>query len=223
MIEEFAKLIPQDLRNVSGKAFHSGRRAFSGQRDLYILGFNPGGDPRLNKCDTIERNLEQVLSQWPDNWSAFVDEVFKPGGKPYPPGMAPLQKEMQNLVRNIGLDIREVPMSDVIFRRSAQADHIDGEEKRKLAELCWPFHRAVIDRLGVRVVLCYYGQAAEFVREKTGAHQEIDRVSHQAKVRKYWRRCYASRNGLKVVHITRPTGIPWTEYAALLTKRALAD
>ena len=221
MIEEFEKLIPNQLRNKSGKAFHSGRLAFSGQRDLYILGFNPGGDPCLNRDDTVDRNVEQVLSQWPDNWSAFVDEVFKPGGKSYPPGEAPLQKEMQNLVRNIGLDIREVPISDVIFRRSAQADDISREEKRSWAELCWPFHRDVIDRLGVRVVLCYYGQAAQFVREKTGAHQEIDRVSHQARVRKYWRRCYESRSGLKVIHITRPTGIPWTEHAALLTKRAL--
>ena len=223
MIEEFARHIPPALWNESGKAFHSGRLAFSGQRDLYVLGFNPGGAPDLNKEETVADNADLVLRREPENWSAFCDEVWKPGGKPCPPGKAPLQKEMQTMICDIGLDIREVPISDSIFVRSAQAKHIETEQRR-LMELCWPFHRAVIDRLGVRVVLCMFKPVAEFLRMKTGAYPKpVDRVFQDSKSGKtrYWRECFAAPGGLKIVQITRPTGVAWTDNACILVKRAL--
>lgn len=44
MIEQFAKHIPPELEDCSGAVFYSGRDAFSGLKDLYVLGLNPGGD-----------------------------------------------------------------------------------------------------------------------------------------------------------------------------------
>ena len=175
MIEEFSEHIPKALWERSGKAFHSGRLAFSGRRDLYT------------------------------------------------PGRAPFQLEMQALLGRVGLDPREMPASDLIFLRSAQADRI--ASPAELMELCWPFHRAVIERLGVRVVLSLYKPAAGFVRMKTDAYpMPVDRVFQQSRSakRKYRRECFAAPGSLRIVQITRPTGAPWTENACALTKRALA-
>ena len=46
MIEKLAERIPPDLLGRSGSVFYSGRAAFSSQASLYILGLNPGGNPK---------------------------------------------------------------------------------------------------------------------------------------------------------------------------------
>ncbi len=206
---------------MSGKAFHSGRLAFSAPRDLYILGLNPGGDPE-DRSETVASNIEQVRREAED-WCAFLDQDWRPGGRYYARGKAPLQLEMQELADCLGLDLRGVPASDVFFTRSRQAHHTANQ--RELVDLCWPFHQAVIKGLGIRVVLCLYKGAAEFVREKTGAHaQPVDRACARSRAgREYWRETFETPSGLKIVQITRPTGIPWARNACLLTKRALAD
>ena len=221
---------------MSGKAFHSGRLAFSAPRDLYILGLNPGGDPE-DRSETVDSNIEQVRHEAED-WCAFLDQDWRPGGRYYGRAKAPLQLEMQELAACLGLDLRGVPASDVFFTRSRQAHHTANQ--RELVELsmrgagpsrspaegsCWPFHQAVIKGLGIRVVLCLYNGAAEFVREKTGARaQPVDRACARSRAgREYWRETFETPSGLKIVQITRPTGIPWTRNACALTKRALAD
>jgi hypothetical protein len=221
LFEELIRRIPPELLHASGKAFHSGRRAFSGSRDLYILGFNPGGDPQ-DRTETVATNIEQVRHEAED-WCAFLDQDWRPGGRYYGRGKAPLQLEMQDLATCLGLDLRGIPVSDVIFARSRQAHHMDNP--RKLMDLCWPFHQAVIEGPRIRVVLCLYKGAAEFVREKTGARvQPVDRACARSRAgREYWRETFEAPSGLKIVQITRPTGISWTQNACALTKRALAD
>lgn len=61
---------------MSGKAFHSGRLAFSAPRDLYILGLNPGGDPE-DRSETVASNIEQVRHEAED-WCAFLDQDCQP-------------------------------------------------------------------------------------------------------------------------------------------------
>ena len=68
MIEAFAKLIPDHLLGESGKAFYSGRDAFGHQSPLYILGLNPGGDPRAQAEETIARHTKIVLLEKPNDW-----------------------------------------------------------------------------------------------------------------------------------------------------------
>lgn len=223
MIEKLVDLIPPQLLDKSGAAFHSGRLAFSGKRDLYILQLNPGGDPDLHSELTVASNAEKILNNEAENWSAFLDESWAPRGNWRPVGEAPLQKEMQYLFSRLGINLREVPASDAFFVRSRQANDISSIDKDALKELCWKFHQAVIEYLGVRVVLCLYKEAAEFVRMKTEAYEKpIDRAFEQSKKKTYWRECFLAPSGLKIVQITRPTGIPWTENAYVLTKKALA-
>ena len=206
---------------MSGKAFHSGRLAFSAHRDLYILGLNPGGDPE-DRSETVASNVHQVRHEAED-WCAFLDQDWRPGGRYHGRAKAPLQLEMQELAACLGLDLRRIPASDVFFTRSRQAHHTVNQSE--LVDLCWPFHQAVIEGLGIRVVLCLYKGAAEFVREKVRARaQPVDQACERSRSgREYWRETFAAPGGLKVVQITRPTGIPWTRSACLLTKRALAD
>ncbi|MXY51111.1 MAG: hypothetical protein F4Y86_01070 [Gammaproteobacteria bacterium] len=223
MIEQFAKYIPPKLLSESGKAFHAGRLAFSGQRNLYVLGLNPGGAPELHSGETVEDNFDLVLRRERPDWSSFVDEVWKHRGKALEPGEAALQRQMQEVLGCLGLDPREVPASDLVFVRSRQARDLG--DATGLMEACWPFHDAVMKELGVWVVLCLYKQVAEFVRAKTGASPTpIAEVAQTSKSGKtiYRRECFRAPSGLMIVQITRPTGVPWTDNACALTNRALA-
>ena len=219
LIEELIRHIPGELKGASGKAFHGGRLAFSGRRDLYVLGLNPGGDPG-DLSETVESNAKWVLDDAPENWSALLDQRWG-----HPPGQAPLQRTLVSLLERLGLEPREVPFSDVIFARSRQAKHIAEHEKHRLMRQCWPFHRAVIRGLGVRVVLCLYQQAGDFVRRELGAHRDASHrvFERSASGRKYWRQCYSAPGGLGIVQVTRPTGIPWEDNAYRLAERALYD
>lgn len=61
MIDRFAVLVPDVLRNVSGSVFCSGRAAFSGSPQVYILGANPGGDPVRQGEETVQTHSDFVL------------------------------------------------------------------------------------------------------------------------------------------------------------------
>lgn len=222
MINDLVKYIPARLMRESGKAFHAGRLAFSGQRDLYVLGLNPGGAPERHDEETLSDNLDLVLRRSPENWSSFLDERWRRDRKDYPPGIAPLQLKMQELLECLGLDPREVPASDLVFVRSRQAKDLD--KRRELMDECWPFHRVVMEQLRVRVVLCLYKEVGEFVRPKVGAFPNpVDEVVQQSRSGKmtYRWQCFRAPNGLRIVQVTRPTNVPWTEHACALTKRAL--
>ena len=79
MIEDFKKHIPAEIEQESGKVFYSGREAFSGERPLYILGYNPGGNPDKPPLatETIEAHTQKVLSKGAGKWSAYRDESWK--------------------------------------------------------------------------------------------------------------------------------------------------
>lgn len=216
-IEDFFVHVPTELYAASGKAFHSGRLAFSGKRDLYVLGLNPGGDP-ADRSETVAVNVERVQSD-PENWSALLDQSWRGN----PPGQAPLQRQLCSVFGRLGLDPREVPFSDVVFARTRQANQL--HDRERLMELCWPFHQAVIQGLRIRVVLCLYKQAALFVRRKLAARPTpVHRVCERSRSGKTtaWRECFAAPGGLNIVQITRPTGIPWQDNACQLAARALA-
>jgi hypothetical protein len=44
-VADFLRWIPPGIRDVSGVLLNSGREAFTGSSDVYLLGINPGGDP----------------------------------------------------------------------------------------------------------------------------------------------------------------------------------
>ena len=174
MIEEFAKLVPELLLDKSGEVFYSGRRAFGAPSELYILGANPGGTPEGMPDSTVSRHINQVLYDKPANWSAYRDESWY--GRA--PGKSLMQRGVLHLFKRLQLNPGEVPASELVFLCSKSLAEIPFE---RLAEQCWPFHQAVIDRLGVKVVVCIGKRAGKFVRRQLNAHKPIDWFSERNK------------------------------------------
>ena len=88
MIEELINTIPSNLLGRSGAVFYSGVDAFSGERDLYILGLNPGGSPERQANETLATNLQSILEKFFPNWSAYSDDSWQ-GSKPGARGLQP--------------------------------------------------------------------------------------------------------------------------------------
>ncbi len=205
-MEDFAALIPDSLKDCSGKVFYSGRKAFEEFSPVYILGINPGGRPSKIVDETVGKHTDKVLSRKKRDWSAYRDEKWAPKG----PGSNPMQKRVRNLCCKIGVDIGEVPASNVIFNWSRTISKLRQSDVNCMVEVCWPFHQRVIDTLGVRIVVCLGKDAGRFVREKLSAHRQIDKFVENN--RRRWRgHTHKSLDGFKVVTLTHPSRADWTK------------
>ena len=218
MIEEFAELIPKSLLDKSGEVFYSGRRAFGAPSELYILGANPGGTPEGMPDSTVSRHINQVLYDKPANWSAYRDESWH--GRA--PGKSLMQRGVLHLFKRLQLNPGEVPASELVFLRSRNLSELKGSFE-KLASECWPFHQAVIDRLGVKVVVCIGKRAGEFVRRRLKAQSQTDEFVEKNK-RQWESLSHRNENGIIVVTLTHASQASWTSPASdptTLVKRAL--
>lgn len=221
MIDEFAKLIPPSLMDKSGEVFYSGRRAFSAPSDLYILGANPGGSPEDKPNSTIRLHAEQVLHNTQANWSAYKDECWY--GRA--PGKSQMQRRMLHLFGELELNPGEVPCSEVVFLRSKDLSRLSGDFNQ-LAEECWPFHQAVIDRLGVRVVVCLGKDAGTWVRNKLDAHRPLCKFTDtKPGYTLGWKsESHVNADGMVIVRLSHPSRAIWTDSLSdptMLVKRAL--
>ena len=227
-IEEFAALIPDSLLEASGKVFVSGRDAFGSPSELYILGLNPGGSPESHAEETVRSHTGKVLHDVPDNWCALSDEAWGRNGHRV---QHPMQRNVLHLLARLGLNYRKVPASDLVFVRSQDASKISKNQFDRLANDCWPFHRAVVKELGVRVIVCMGGEATR----RTVAHLEADNPSSGrfAEVDKFVEggglkltsHAYRNGDGLTIVGLTHPSRYHWTSPKSdpsELVRRALA-
>ena len=150
LTDELVGLVPPDLRDVSGHLLYTGRDAWTDPSPLYLMGVNPGGDPDVIR-ETVTSSTERILRREAANWSAYRDDRWThPSGDTRPPGTAPMQQNVLHMLSTLGLDPGTVPASNLVFVRSRAEGDIPRQQMRALAEACWPFHRGVIDRLGIR-------------------------------------------------------------------------
>ena len=219
-MDEYAgllELVPEELRGRSGGVFYSGREAFIGSKPLYILGLNPGGDPK-RPGRTIQDNLDTAKSAT-EPWSVFAV------GKPLA-GKERFHARVLHLLKSVQptCDPCCVPASNVVFVRSRRESDLLGE-KDELLKKCWPFHQEVVKRLGVRVILCLGATAGKWVGEQVGASlpagtfEELNR-------RKWTSRAHKTRDGLRVLTLTHPSIADWTSTAtdpSPLVRQCLAD
>ncbi len=203
-LETFADLIPQSLLGESGSVFYSGRRAYSRQSDLYVLGLNPGGNPETQADETISWHTGEVLRSKPYQWSAYRDEAWR-GQQP---GEMPFQRRVLHMFRQLNLDPGEVPSSNVVFQRSRD-EYALKDDFARLALLCWPFHQAVIETLEVRVVVCFGYRGGSWVSERLGARVEVACFTERHKKRPVTSRVYESRQGRCVVVLSHPSRFNW--------------
>lgn len=218
LIQSFVSLIPDEMRKVSGSVFYSGRSAFAGSKQLYVLGVNPGGSPVGREHETAEWHSKKVIESEPDNWSAYRDESWAG----MPPGASGMQPRVLHMFDVLELDPGEVPCSNVVFVRSSQEATIDGH-MAALGELCWPFHAQVIQSLSPRVIVCFGTTAGNFVRGKLGASDLLETYVEQNK-RGWSSYLFGARDGQKVVVLTHPSRANWcnpTSDPTVLVKMAL--
>ncbi|MFZ2284519.1 MAG: hypothetical protein WAV86_11645 [Lutibacter sp.] len=204
MLEKFAKLIPQELKEKSGSVFYSGKNAFKGKKDLYILGINPGGSEILQANETIAWHTKKSLAIDSDNWSEYKDEMWK-GAKP---GTFGLQPRVLHLLNQLNLSPYEVPASNVCFVRSPRENNIS-KDLNYYIELCWPFHQKIINDLGVKVVLCFGQTAGNIVKKKLEAHEQIDEFI-ETNDRNWKTRVFKNKRGQIVISATHPSIADWT-------------
>lgn len=207
MIETFANLIPQQLKHQSGSVFYSGRNAYNSGALLYMLGTNPGGSPKIQAKETVAWHTQKVMEREADDWSAYRDERWNNR----PPGTCGMQPRVLHLLSKLGLEPGNVPASNVVFLRSARESTFTGDY-RSVAELCWPFHRAVVEQLTPRVILCFGQTAGTFVLKKLGVHNAEARFTEK-NMRRWTSVLYTQAEGPSVVVATHPSIADWTKEA----------
>ena len=201
---------PPTLLDESGKVFYSGRVAFaSPAQPMYLLGLNPGGKPERHEEATIRWDLTEGPGVHTDYFSAYTGD--RQGERTrWQRGPHPLQRRGQYVCRQLGVEPDTIPASNLIFMRSpsrrALREHggLDA-----LVHRCWPFHQRVIEALGIRVVICFQGDAATWICKRfPGMHQTAGwREQNQ---RRWTSRVYRSHaTGLTLIRLPHPSVTKW--------------
>lgn len=204
----FARYVPSDLANKSGKVFYSGEQAFTNPSPLYLLGLNPGGDPIAQNSETVAWDLTTCMPSRPANWSAYRDESW--GGAP---GTWGLQPRVLHLLDRLSLDPGETASSNLVFVRSAREASVAKAEMAAYADMCWEFHEAVINQLGVKAVVCFGSTAGAQVRMRLDAHKQWGQFVER-NARGWTSRAHLGRGGVNVVTVTHPSIADWRNPAA---------
>ena len=210
MLNEFIHLIPDSLLHEPGRAFNSGRLAFSAPSSIYVLLLNPAyvdGDPQA----TVSQQAREVAKRKPENWCAFLDDQW--GNRP--PGKHFLQRNLLQLYARLGVSPRKAPSSQLVFLATkTPADLKKRSDFQDLLEDCWQFHAAVIQTLQPRAIVCVGKDAAYFARRKLNAGALVG--EHCADVGKRPRTSQSHKNaqGLTVISLPHPAapgfGPDWT-------------
>jgi hypothetical protein len=208
MIERIAARIDPRLWKISGKVFYSGRNAFSGPASIYVLGFNPGGDPASRTEETVGGHTERVLFQAPADWSAYYDEVWKERAKRA--GEAPLQRRMRHLLSGLRLDPRCVPASNLIFTRSRRSGGLPRVDLDTLIKMCWPVHQEVLDTLCPKALICFGIETGKRVIRQLGVTREIGPPFKEQNDRGWKSRAWETPTGLIVFGLPHPSIADWT-------------
>jgi hypothetical protein len=203
MIEDFARIIPDELLDVSGSVFYSGRNAFGSASPLYVLGLNPGGNPEAKSQETLAKHTYKVLNLEPADWSAYRDESWRNS----PPGTSGMQPRVLHMMRRIGRNPGDIPASNVVFVRSRREASLN--EFERLAGTCWQFHEAAIQHLRPRVVLCFGSTAGRYVRRKLRASRQVAEFVER-NARKWRSFSFQNPDGIVVITATHPSIADWT-------------
>ncbi|MGD0190453.1 MAG: hypothetical protein ABSD74_06915 [Rhizomicrobium sp.] len=156
------KLKDTGLADLPGKLLYSGVATVS-PGNLYVLGWNPGGDPDAENNSTAD-HLTELADKSPD-WNEYTDGVWRPRGRICDPGEAPMQKRVRHLLTGIGLPIRSVCASNVVFVRSRISSDLDNPAD--LARRCWPVHEFILKHVHPNVILSIGGEPVlNFIRNR---------------------------------------------------------
>jgi hypothetical protein len=203
----FARLVDPSLHDLPGGVFYSSPATFSAPSKLYLLGLNPGGPAEPNTEATIGKSL----ATWRERqsaWSEYTSEVWEGPT----PGESGIQPRIRALFGRLGVDVANVPASNVVFVRSSVEAKLD--RKAEMLERCWPVHEAVIRDLGVTTVLCLGQTAGRWVRSKLGAHQAQGEFKENYDNRYYRSEAHLNPDGIAVLTLAHPSRSDWRDERA---------
>lgn len=216
-IDRALESLPANVQAKSGSVFYTGREAYTGRRPLYILGLNPGGDPVQQSGNTVAKHIGEYRARQ-GRWSAYANDSWEGAA----PGTWGMQPTVLHMLRKLGLDPQLTPASNVVFARTRGEKELR-EEKATLLRACWPVHQAVIDELGVKVIVCFGKTAGKWVCDQVGAKELIDTYK-ETNDRGWTSSAHRAANGLIVVSVSHPGRADWRNPEAdptPLIKRAL--
>ncbi|MFC6706678.1 hypothetical protein [Flexivirga alba] len=209
LFDELLDLVPTELYREFGEVFYSGATSFEQPSMIYLLGFNPGGDPSKAELGryTIASDLEASRRPERRDWSGFEDDW-----RDFGPGAVSFQRRVRHLISACGVgDLRKVPSSNAIFVRSARIESLDAQRTKTLLRDCWAVHEKVISALGVRVVVCFGRAAGEWIRAQVGANGEMASDTFTETNERRWRSTtHHGRDGIQVVTLSHPSVADWT-------------
>ncbi len=204
MIEHYAALIPNELKDCSGSVFYSGRAAFTGIKRLYILGFNPGGDPIAQRNETIRSHTQSVLKEKADRWSEYSCESWK--GKA--PSCGGIQPRVIHLIQTLGFDPCDIPASNAIFVRTKNERSICSP--KKLADLCWPVHQEVIANIQPCLILCMGRRAQNILQHYTKATTPIPELT-VCSTNSFLVEVFKNSRGCRLAAVKHPSRCDWSK------------
>lgn len=205
MIEQFADLVPDHLLDVSGEVFAAGRIAFSRRSPIYVLALYPGGG---TANDTLRGNIAETVDGPDGYWCSALDDQWGPEA----PGKAPAQKNILMGFADTRFELREIPSSTLIFPRLSGDVEAD-PDFNAYADACWPFHQAVIESLGVRLVLCLGKTVGGAVRRRLNAHELVSQYTETIPIRGWTSTIHSNPQGVMVASLSSPWRTDWSNPA----------
>lgn len=209
LFDELLSLVPAHLLHEQGEVFYSGVTAFEQLLSpMYLLGFNPGGDPSKVALDhyTIGYDLNLARTAARYDWSGFEDDW-----RDFGPGAVAFQRRVRHLIAACKIDSpRRVPASNLIFVRSARVESLEADRTKALLRECWAVHAKAISTLDVRVVVCFGQGTGQWVRSRLGAVDEAIDTFIETNQRRWRSGTHVGRSGIQVVTLTHPSVADWT-------------
>ncbi|MGA1798685.1 hypothetical protein VH567_07880 [Sphingomonas sp. 4RDLI-65] len=112
---------------------------------VYLMGLNPGGES--------ESSLRDNLVSARQGKNAFLDEAWENRRKAYECGMAPLQLRVAAVCERLGIPVRDVPASNLVFTRSRD---VNAHKDFKTAiSLCAPVHTMLLQTIQPKLLLTF--------------------------------------------------------------------
>jgi hypothetical protein len=152
IISEVKQHLGEDASK-SGDVLYNGWDTLCPSNDgLYIMGFNPGGDPAK-----IDESILQSLEKLEDNYCSYEDACWR---KSCPNdcrnenhfGQSLHQNRVKQLAKVFDYEIGEVFAANAIFIRSKTQGHL--RESLDLFKKCWLIHKRFLSIVKPRIILC---------------------------------------------------------------------
>lgn len=133
-----------------GAVLYNGLDTLCSNNGLYIMGFNPGGDP-----NTITTSVIKSLEVLKDQYCSYRDECWRkacPEDCKKHQGKSRHQERVCSLVQVLRRDISETVAVNTVFLRSKKQD--DLKASWDIFEKCWHVHEKLLSIVRPKIILC---------------------------------------------------------------------